>query len=111
MQSYLETAAEKADIILFQESWIFKEYTIVSHSSFQSIMSSESGLRSRVCAFIAWKSAELFTSRLDLCQDSNIQAIAVFKSGLPSMLILNIYNERSKADFSFWRVNRVLKNI
>ena len=34
MQSCLETAAGKADIILFQESWISKEHTTVSHLSF-----------------------------------------------------------------------------
>ena len=63
MQSCLEIAAEKTDIILFQELWISREYTTVSHLSFYSIISFESGLRPWVCAFIAWKSAELFTSR------------------------------------------------
>ena len=78
-----------------------REHTTVSHSSFYNIISSKSGLRSRVCAFIAWKSAELFTSRLDICQDSDIQAIIVSDSGLSSILILNIYNKRSEADLSF----------
>ena len=49
MQSYLKTVAETADIILFQESWISKEHIIVS---FQSIILSESDLRSRAYAFI-----------------------------------------------------------
>ena len=64
-------------------------------------MSSESDLRLRVYAFITWKSAELFTSRLNIYQDSNIQAIIVSKSDLSSILILNIYNKRFKVDFSF----------
>ena len=88
-----------------------REHMIVSHLSFYNTILSESGLRPQVCAFIAWKSAELFTSRLDICQDSNIQAIAVSKLDLSSMLILNIYNKRSEVDFSFWTVNRILKNI
>ena len=111
MQSCLETIAEKADIILFQESWISKEYITVSYSSFYSIISFKLDLRSWVCAFITQKSAELFTSKLDIYQDSNIQAIIVSESDLSSMLILNIYNKRFEVDFSFWTVNKVLKNI
>ena len=88
-----------------------REYITVLHLSFYSIISSELDLRSQVYAFIAWKSAELFTSKLDIYQDSNIQAIAISESDLLFMLILNIYNKRSEADFSFWTVNRVLKNI
>ena len=90
---------------------MFREHITVLHLSFYNIIYSKSGLRSQVYAFIAQKSAELFTSRLDLCQDADIQAIAVSESGLSSMLILNIYNERSEADFFFWIVNRILKNI
>ena len=52
MQSYLKTAAEIADIILFQESWISREHIIISYLSFQSIILSESDLRSRVYALI-----------------------------------------------------------
>ena len=69
MQSCLETTAEKVDVILFQESWIF---TTVLYSSFYSITSSESDLESWVYAFIVQKSAELFTSRLNIYQNSDI---------------------------------------
>ena len=46
MQSCLEIVVEKADIILFQESWISRELTTVLYSSFYNIISSESELTS-----------------------------------------------------------------
>ena len=78
-----------------------REYTTVLYSSFHSIILSESDLRSQVCAFITQKSTELFTLTLDIYQNSNIQAITVSKLDLLSMFILNIYNKKSEADFSF----------
>ena len=45
---------------------MFREYTIVSCLSFYKIILSESDLRPQVYAFIAQKSAELFTSSLDI---------------------------------------------
>ena len=71
---------------------MFKEHTAFSYLSFYNIISSKLDLKPQVCAFITWKSAELFTSRLEICQDLDIQAIVVFKSDLLSILILNIYN-------------------
>ena len=49
-----------------------KEHTTVSYSSFYSIILSNLDLRFQVYTFITQKAAELFTSRLDIYQDSNI---------------------------------------
>ena len=52
MQSCLEIITEKVDVILFQEVWISREHTTISHLSFYNMILSELNLRSQVCAFI-----------------------------------------------------------
>ena len=111
MQSCLEFAVEKADIVLFQEPWMSREHTTVSHPSFTSIVPTGAGLRPRVCAFVAQRHTQRFTLRLDICSDPDIQAITMTEADLSDTLILNVYNETSAAEESTWTVDRVLKNI
>ena len=109
MHSVLESAVEKVDIVLFQESWIESENITVSHSAFTSIIS-VTKLRSRVVTFISKANSELkCTSRSDISIDSDLQALSISMLNLREFLLLNIYNEKSlREDLSEYTVERVL---
>ncbi len=115
MHSLLNSTMNK-DIVLIQESWIFKDNkTTVSHSAFTTLLSSSSlDVRSWTVTFIN-KNRQNFvcTSRSDIFMNSDLQAITIsINNSSETVLLLNIYNEKSQEeDSDIWTVERKLKDI
>ncbi len=104
------------DIVLIQESWIFKDNKItVSHSAFTTLLSSSSlDVKPQTVIFVN-KSRQnfVYTLRLDISMNSDLQAITIsINKSSETVLLLNIYNEKSQEeDSDIWIVERKLKDI
>jgi hypothetical protein len=104
------------DIVLIQESWIFKDNkTTVSHSAFTTLLSpSNLDIRPRTVAFInKYRQNFVCTPRSDISMNSDLQAITIsINNSSETVLLLNIYNEKSQEeDSDMWTVERKLKDI
>ena len=100
MQSCLDAATGSVDVVLFQEPWVFRDYTItISHLSFTAIIPTNTLYRPRVLTFIAKDTSKInliCTPRPNITMDSDIQALSISSSGLRETLILNIYNKKDQ---------------
>ncbi len=98
MHSLLNSTMNK-DIVLIQESWIFKDNKItVLHSAFTTLLSSSSlDIRPQTVIFINKNRQNfVYTLRSDIFTNSDLQAITIFiNNSLETVLLLNIYNEKS----------------
>ena len=112
MQSCLEFAKGKADIVLLQEPWISLENTTITHPAFTSIIPLIKN-RPRVLTFISKENKGIkCTPRPDVLQDSDLQVLSLLASGLEEILLLNIYNEKSLEDNqNIYTVERVLSQV
>ncbi len=115
MHSLLNSTMNK-DIVLIQESWIFKDNKItVLHSTFTTLLSSSSlDVKSQTVIFIN-KNRQNFvcTLRLNIFMNSDLQTITIsINNSSEIVLLLNIYNEKSQEeDSDLWTVKRKLKDI
>ena len=103
MHSLLNLTMNK-DIVLIQESWIFKDNKItILYSAFTTLLSSSNlDVRPHTVAFVN-KSRQnfVYTSRSDISMNSDLQAITIFiNNSLETVLLLNIYNEKSQEEDS-----------
>jgi len=99
MHSCLNSAIKTADIVLIQEPWIAKDNkTTISHPSFTSLIASSNlDIRPRTMAFVSKTRKDLVcTPRSDLSKDSDLQILSISANGISSILLLNIYNEKSQ---------------
>ncbi len=115
MHSLLNSVMNK-DIVLIQESWIFKDNKIIiSHSAFTILLSSSNlDTRSQTAVFIN-KNRQKFicTLRFNISMNSDLQAITIsINNSSEIVLLLNIYNEKSQEENSdIWIVKKKLKDI
>ena len=101
MHSCLNSATNTADIVLFQEPWIARDNkTTISHPSFTSLIPPSSlDVRPRTMAFVSRIRQDLVcTPRSDISKDSDLQILSISANGISSILLLNIYNEKSQQD-------------
>ncbi len=103
MHSLLNSTMNK-DIVLIQESWIFKDNKIIIlHSAFTTLLSSSSlDVKPQTVIFVN-KSRQNFvcTLRLDISMNSDLQAITIsINNSSETVLLLNIYNEKSQEEDS-----------
>jgi Reverse transcriptase (RNA-dependent DNA polymerase)/Endonuclease-reverse transcriptase len=115
MHSCLNSATNTADLVLLQEPWVnVANRTTISHPSFQCILAGSSdGKRPRVAAFVSKTNPQLnCTLRSDIVDDPDLLALEVHQPGIPTTLIVCIYNERSQEpDSREYTVDRALVNI
>jgi hypothetical protein len=113
MISCLETVLGKADLVLFQEPWIFHDNeTTISHTGYTAILPPNQRVRPRVMAFLSRTTRLQCTPRHDLCQDSDLQVLGLHAPGLQEVLIYNLYNERSLQEGQQeWTIERSLVNL
>jgi len=103
MHSLLNSVMNK-DIVLIQESWIFKDNkTTVSHSAFTTLLSpSNLDIRPQTVVFInKYRQNFVCTPRFDIFMNSDLQAITIsINNSSETVLLLNIYNEKSQEEDS-----------
>ena len=103
MHSLLNSAMNK-DIVLIQESWIFKDNKItILYSAFTTLLSSSNlDVKSQTVIFIN-KNRQNFvcTLRLNISMNLDLQAITIFiNNSSETVLLLNIYNEKLQEEDS-----------
>jgi hypothetical protein len=97
MHSLLNSAIDKADILLLQEPWISKELTTITHPWFTPIIPSpKEGKRPRVISFILKNGAFETTERIDLINDEDCQILDIKSNNFDTFRIINVYNEKQQ---------------
>jgi len=112
MQSILDSAVGRVDLILLQEPFPLKSSTPILHPSFQPILP-PSNRRQRTMAYISTTNPFLkVTPRPDISNDSDLQVLDVSTPSIPTTRVLNIYNEELPGNISTPRtIERTLTTL
>ena len=117
MHSCLNSAENTADIVIIQEPWIGTNespcpfYTL-SHPSFTLLLHQPEHCP-RTATYITKTNPHIHVSlRTDLCNDEDIQILAVSTPSIATLYLFNIYNEKPRYDQTLpYTLDRTLKNI
>ncbi len=104
---------KKIDIICIQKSWIENNQIIISHSTFNKILSEqEEAHKQRVITFVSKSFKFTVTSRLNLCSNTDIQILNISDTNIENFTVVNVYNEKcQKFDSNEYTIERKLKTI
>ena len=96
INTLLQLALNKADIIIIQEPWLRDNYSPPTHPSFQAIIPPKVNNKyPKVMAYISKSNPYLkITPRPDLTTDPYIQVLDISTDTIPVTQLFNIYNER-----------------
>ena len=117
MHSCLNSAENTADIVIIQEPWIGTNespcsfYTI-SHPSFILLLP-QSEHCPRTATYITKTNPHIHVNlRTDLCNDEDIQILAISNTSITTLYLFNIYNEKPRYDQTLpYTIDRNLRNI
>jgi hypothetical protein len=104
---------KKINIICIQESWIEANQIIISHSTYNRILSDQKeSHKQRVMTFVFKSFKFSITSRSNLCTNTNIQILNISETNIENFTIVNVYNEKSqKSNSDEYTIERKLKTI
>jgi hypothetical protein len=104
---------KKIDIICMQESWIESNQIIISHSTFNRILSEQKEThKQRVIIFVSKTFKFSITSRSNLCSNTNIQILNISRTNIENFTIINVYNEKcQKSSSDEYTIEKKLKSI
>lgn len=115
MQSMLNSALNKTEIIFLQEPWVSKENNTITHPGFQPIITNLKEKRKnriRVLTFISKNIPFEISNREDLINDEDCQIIDLKSKEFGEIRIFNIYNERRQnTQNGEYTVNRLYNKI
>ena len=117
MHSLLNSVAKTADIVLIQEPWIAGDHkSTISHPAFTSFLppsNSMVSIRPRTMTFVSKNRQNLIcTPRSDISMNSDLQILSVSTDKVSSILLFNIYNEKSQQkDNDTWTIDRILTKM
>ncbi len=96
-----------------QKSWIETNQIIISHSTFNKILSEqEKTHKQRIITFVSKFFKFSITSRSNLCADTDIQILNISKTNIENFTIVNVYNEKcQKSNSDEYTIERKLKTI
>ena len=110
MQSLLNSAINKADILFLQEPWISKDLTTITHPTFNSIIP-RTNRRPRVITFISKSCPFEATERTDLINDKDYQIIDIKSTNFENLRVINIYNEKHQDLDQSYTIDRLINKI
>jgi hypothetical protein len=113
MISCLEYDLKKINIICIQESWIDLNQIIISHSTFNKILSEQKEIhKQRIMTFVLKSFKFSVTSCSNLCSNTNVQILNISETNIENFTILNVYNEKNqKSNSDEYIIERKLKTI
>src|SRR6266850_8605079 len=112
MVSCLEIGLElEIDFVLFQEPYISRDATTISHPSYDIILPVSSLVRPRVAIYHRKLSRFQFCQRDDL-SSPDLLVIDILGSQVSNLQLINIYNEKSlEPEVDSYTIDRALANL
>src|SRR6266849_4976284 len=117
MHSCLKSAENTANIVIIQEPWIGTNETptsfyTISHPSFTLLLSNPEHYP-RTATYITKTNPHLKVNlRTDLCNDEDIQVLAITTPSIETLSLFNIYNEKPRHELALpYTLDRILKHI